>query len=173
MEGVPPEVIVAQKAGGSPGVGSSWAAEDLAFRELFARSSGIVTSLPPAAIAVSDVYNDHDHYAKTNLPLGHSQAWCARNGGANEVTIDLLEPRLVTGIALQGRAECDQFATRVELHTSTNGTTWTREGAYVGCFDNTTVVKRALPAARLVSFVKLKILEFHAHPSLRMDVLVV
>ena len=173
MEGVPPEVIVAQKAGGSLGIGSSWGAEDLAIRELFARSSGIVSSLPPAAIATSDVHDDHPHHAKTNLPLGHSSAWCARNGGANEVTIDLVEPRLVTGIALQGRAEANQFATCVELQTSTNGTTWTREGRYVGCFDSTTVVKRALPAARLVSFVKLKIVEFHGHPSLRMDVLVV
>ena len=173
MEGVPPEVIVAQKAGGSLGIGSSWGAEDLAIRELFARSSGIVASLPPATIATSDVHDDHPHHAKTNLPLGHSHAWCARKGGANEVTIDLLEPRLVTGIALQGRAESDQFATRVELHTSINGTAWTREGVYIGCFDNITVVKRALPAARLVTFVKLKILEFHDHPSLRMDVLVV
>jgi hypothetical protein len=85
----------------------------------------------------------------------------------------LLEPRLVTGIALQGRAgKANQYVTRVDLHTSTDGTTWNHEGIYVGCFDQNTVVKRALAAPRQVSFVRLKILEFHGHPSLRMDVLV-
>ena len=171
MEGVPPEVVVAQKARLLPSHTSSKFAMEVASHEL-SRSAGIIHSLPPGAIVASQVHDGHADHQVTNLPLGHSQAWCGKNGEINEVTVDLLGPRLVTAISLQGTAEHNQFVKRFELETSSNGSVWNKEGVYTGCFDNTTVVKRPLQTPRWASFVKLRVLEFHGHPSTRMDVLV-
>jgi hypothetical protein len=58
----------------------------------------------------------------------------AGRGGAdslNEVTIDLLEAQLVTGIALQDRASSSaQWPTLVEIETSRDGTMWHCEGRF-------------------------------------------
>ena len=174
MEGFQePQVVVAQKASQLPSHAGSKLAAEVAKHELFSRSTGIIHTLPPAAIVASHVADGNpNHHGVCNIPLGHSQAWCGKKGQINEVVLDLLEPRLVTGIALQGRAEYNQFVTRFELETSTDGTTWNLEGMYAGSFDNTTAVKRQLQTPRLASFVKLRIVEFNGHPSMRMDVLV-
>eukprot|EP01048_Picozoa_sp_COSAG05_P004097 COSAG05_NODE_209_length_14039_cov_138.574892_7_plen_180_part_00 len=177
MEGVPPAVVVAQKAGGAAptammGGGLPF---EVANHDLFSRSNGILSTLPLAAISASDTYNDREDHGVGGIQLGNAQgtsAWCGKKGAANEITIDLLEAQLITGVALQGRASCAQWPTLVEIETSRDGTTWHREGNFVGVFDQTTVAKRPLQCPRFASFVKVKIMTFHGHPSMRMDVLV-
>ena len=182
MEGALPAVVIAQKAGG---VAATMMGGGLPFEvanhDLFSRSVGILSTLPLAAISASDTYNDQEDHGVCGIQLGNTQdvaAWCGKKdaSAANEVTIDLLEAQLVTGVALRGRGTYThgqmQWPTLVEIETSRDGTTWHREGRFVGVFDQTTVAKRPLQCPRLASFVKVKIVTYHGHPSMRMDILV-
>ena len=184
MEGVPPAVVVAQKAGGGDGsvMGNSGLPFQVANHDLFSRSVGILSTLPAAAITASDTHHEDTHHSVANIQLDCGTgvgAWSGEQGGHNEVTIDLLEAQLVTGIALQGRNPSaaahqghSQWPTQVAVQTSRDGVTWHPEGSFVGAFDATTVVKRPLQCPLLASFVKVKIVAFHTHPSMRMDILV-
>ena len=173
-------MVIAQKAGG---VAATMMGGGLPFEvanhDLFSRSVGILSTLPLAAISASDTHNDQEDHGVCGIQLGNTQgisAWCGKKdaSAANEVTIDLLEAQLVTGVALRGRGTCGQlqWPTLVEIETSRDGTTWHREGRFVGVFDQTTVAKRPLQCPRLASFVKVKIVTYHGHPSMRMDILV-
>ena len=89
-----PQVVIAKQAG--CGSSSGHLAVELDKYDHFKNSAGVLASLPPGAITVSDVHDGNAHHGPGNLPINRAQAWCAKKGSPNEVTIDLLEPRLVT-----------------------------------------------------------------------------
>ena len=78
-------------------------------------SKGIIDELPVAALRSSDDHNENHGVGGIRLnKTCMAHAWCGRTGQLNEVTMDMLSPFLVTAVALQGRANHDQWPTKVK-----------------------------------------------------------
>merc|ERR1711920_235898 len=101
-----------------------------------------------------------------------SHAWCGLAGGTNEIMVDLTTPTLVTGVATQGRGDDHaQWVTKYSIETSENGFTWIAHGVFSGNFDVETICYSRLEHPVFARFVKLNVLLYEDHPSMRWDVL--
>jgi len=143
---------------------------------VYSSSSGIVMTLPDGAFSATS-RADHNHaamYARIGAPRVHgkSHAWCGTNKRDEAITVDLTTSHLVTGVATQGRGDSDQWVTRYSVETSKNGEIWENQGIFLGNFDRNTVCRRRFKKPVLASFVRFKVLNFHMHMSMRLDVLV-
>jgi len=135
---------------------------------MFSRSHGIVRALPDKSFRVTDVHSSdyHPHF----LRMGSTNRWVGKLGGKNEVTIDMTSSFLVTGVATKGFG--NQFVKRYTVKTSQNGFVWRSQGLFLGNFDGETVCKVQFDRPVRARFVKLTVMKYQHHPSLRMDVLI-
>ena len=147
-------------------------------QKLFENSRGIILSLPNGALTASDSYNANHGPAYAKLGAAKvkdcSHAWCAKSVG-DHLTIDLGTSKVITGveIASRGKGGCqNQMITKFNIKTSINGIDYTDQGDYIGNYQELISVKRKLRRSVIASFVRITILEYKVHPSLRVDVLV-
>ena len=144
-------------------------------QKLFYGSHGIVNKLPDSSFTANQSYNGQ--HGPENCRIGaakkgnNSWGWAAKANG-DYITIDLLESYLITGIATASRGDCGQWTTKYSIQISSNGIDWVDNGQYIGNFEKTLVVKNKLLNPMPGRFVRLKILSYNSHPSLRLDVLV-
>lgn len=144
--------------------------ESIKYQEYFDRSRGIIQSLSDSSLTVNAVYdNKPDLYGAKHARIGSSISWIATKIGDN-ITIDLEKSYVVTGISTQGRANTKQWITEYRVETSQNGLDWIDQGRFRGNNDFTTVCTRKLSKPAVASFVRVTILKYNGHPSLRLDV---
>lgn len=170
---------MAQQVQPTGGLGGTFIGNPCVTR-LFDLSAGIISKLPDRAITSSDSHTNQNGvvYGPENCRIGGAKhpkkahSWCGQVGGANEITIDLLSSHIVTGVVTQGRGDSAQWVTQYSVQTSENGIDWMDHGRFIGNFDQNTQCKRKLRQAASASFVRFKVLQYHSHPSMRLDVLV-
>eukprot|EP01084_Bolivina_argentea_P238187 400168_1 len=139
----------------------------------FDKSLGIVTCLPDSAFTANASYSDDaKSYGPMHCRIGKSQiAWIAKSAG-DYIEIDLCKSYLVTGIATKARENCDQWVTEYSVETSEDGKQWENHGSFRGNHDRTTICTRKLKQSTVASFVRITILKYNQHPSLRLDIMV-
>eukprot|EP01084_Bolivina_argentea_P238186 400166_1 len=139
----------------------------------FDKSVGIITSLQDSALTANATYSDDaKSYGPIHCRIGQSKiAWIAKAAG-DHIEIDLCKSCLVTGIATKAREGSDQWVTQYRVETSEDGTQWTDRGLFRGNHDRNTICTRKLKQSTVASFVRITILKYHGHPSLRLDILV-
>jgi len=144
--------------------------------KMFHDSVGVLLKLPDKAITASDEINANHSpiYSRIGAPhiAGKSHSWVGKTGEPNEIMVDLTTSLMVTGVATQGRGDGNaQWVTKYSIDTSENGEVWTTHGIFVGNFDIDTICQSRLEHPVLARFVKLTVVEYVNHPSLRWDVL--
>jgi len=143
--------------------------------KMFHDSVGVLLKLPDEAITASDEHHENFSpiYSRIGAPpvAGKSHGWSGQVGEPNEIMVDLTTSLMVTGVATQGRGDSKQWVTKYSIDTSENGEVWTAHGTFVGNFDRDTICRSRLKHPVLARFVKLSVVEYHIHPSLRWDVL--
>eukprot|EP01103_Thecamoeba_quadrilineata_P014996 TRINITY_DN4605_c0_g1_i1.p1 TRINITY_DN4605_c0_g1~~TRINITY_DN4605_c0_g1_i1.p1 ORF type:complete len:183 (+),score=15.01 TRINITY_DN4605_c0_g1_i1:65-613(+) len=136
---------------------------------------GIESGEIPNEFITASSQHDDNHQTKNsrlNYAGPGSHAWCAKNEkGANHwIQIQFPSTFFVTGFAIQPRGDHDQRVTKLSVSYSLTGINWVDTEAYLG---NTTPlktpVKRDFKQPFRASFVRINILEYHGHPSLRCE----
>ena len=104
-------------------------------------------------------------------PSGGAHAWAAlHNNNQQYLQVDLGKETLVTGVATQGRADCDQWVTRYKLSYSLDGMRWVQLGQeFDGNLDRNTVVRHRVGPFRC-RHIRFHPIAFHAHTSMRAEV---
>ena len=101
---------------------------------------------------------------------GHSSAWCAASSDKNAwIEVNLGGSYLITGVSIQGRGDSNQYVTKFRVLYSNDGINFLNISEFRGNNNNTTVEKRQFPIPIYAKFIRIQILEFHEHPSLRFD----
>jgi len=139
--------------------------------ELFSGSKGITDTLPDSAFWATD-NTDSNHAAKFAAfnKAGH---WSGVKTKPNQITVDLMTSYIVTGVATkQSNPHNNEWTTRYSVETSENGRDWISLGTFKGNFDKKNICKSRFKTPVLARFVKLIVIEYHVHPSLKFDVLV-
>jgi len=143
--------------------------------KMFYDSVGVLLKLPDEALTATDSL-DSNHgpiYSRIGAPAvsGKSHAWVGKTGKPNEIMVDLTTSMLVTGVATQGRGDSSQWVTKYSIETSENGADWIDHDIFGGNFDTDTICRSRLEYPVLARYVKLAVVEYVKHPSLRWDVL--
>merc|ERR1719419_267315 len=157
--------------------GDKYIPEVMWLLRLFSRSNGIAFDLPQEAFSATNSYssnrlpkfapiNKHDVYA------AKQDFWAGLKGSHNAVTVDLMTSYLVTGVVTQGNTHGSQWVTNYSVQTSDDGHIWVSQGAFVGNFDGQRLCKVRFSKPVLARFVKFTVVNYHGHPSMKVDVLV-
>ena len=129
-------------------------------------------------ITASSHYNqDHSvRGCKLNKTMtnGHVSAWCA---GASDkenpwIQVDLGEVYWINAVSLQGRGDNQypQYVTKFRIRYSPNDENHLRNlDVFEGNYDNTNVVKRTFKEPILARIIRLYVLGYSGHPSLRWE----
>ena len=100
----------------------------------------------------------------------HSSAWCASDSDKNPwIEVSFPENYLITGVSIQGRGDCDQYVTKFRVLYSSDGINYLNISEFEGNSNNTKVVKRQFSIPIYAKYIRIQILEYHNHPSLRFD----
>ena len=106
------------------------------------------------------------------MPSGHSSSWCAASSDAGNtwIQVDLGSEYLINAVSLQGRADCAQWVTKFRIRYSlTNENDLRNLDEFEGNKDNTSVVKRYFREPIRARIIRLYVLGYNAHPSLRWE----
>jgi len=143
---------------------------------LFSKSRGIIHDLPDGSLTATGSHSSPylPKYARIDETevRGNGVAWAGITGSHNVLSVDMKTSYLVTGVATQGRADLGQWVKRFSVRTSENGTKWVSQGIFNGNFDQLSVCRVRFNSPVLARFVKFTVLDYHHHPSMRVDVLV-
>jgi len=143
---------------------------------LFSKSRGIIHDLSDGSLTATGSFSSAHlpKYARIDETEIHGNgiAWAGIKGSQNALTVDMKTSYLVTGVATQGRADEHQWVKRFSVMTSEDGTKWASQGIFNGNFDYLSVCRVRFNSPVLARFVKFKVLDYHNHPSMRVDVLV-
>jgi len=144
--------------------------------DIFHDSRGIVDTLPDEAFTCTAEFNanhgcKYARISRDRVP-GMSHGWCGKTDVTNEITVDMTTSVMVSGVAIQGRGDSDQWVTSYSIETSEDGYNWKNNGKFKGNFDRDTICESRLDLPVLARHVKLRVLEYHVYPSMRLDVLV-
>ena len=127
-------------------------------------------------ITASSQYNDNHSVkgCKLNKAMtnGHKSSWCpASNDCENPwIQVDLGEEYWINAVSIQGRGDMAQWVTKFRIRYSLTGENNLRNlGVFEGNKDNTTVVKRYFKEPVLARIIRLYVLGFNEHPSLRWE----
>ena len=125
-------------------------------------------------IRASSEYNS-DHSVKGGqsnkiMENNHSSAWCASASDKNPwIEVSFPENYLITGVSIQGSGDCNQYVTKFRVLYSNDGINYLNFSEFEGNSDNTTVVKRQFSIPVYAKYIRIQILEYQEHPSLRFD----
>ena len=103
---------------------------------------------------------------------GHASAWCAAdNDKVNPwIQVDLGSEYWINAVSLQGRGDCAQWVTQFRIRYSlTDDNNLRNLGVFEGNKDNTSVVKRYFKEPIRARIIRLYVLGYNSHPSLRWD----
>jgi len=143
---------------------------------LFSKSRGIIHDLSDESLTATATYSSAflPKYARIDETEVHGNgiSWAGKAGSQNVLAVDMKTSYLVTGVAVQGRADAAQWVKRFSVLTSDNGTKWVFQGTFIGNFDQLSVCRVSFKSPVLARFVKFSVLDYHNHPSMRVDVLV-
>jgi len=143
---------------------------------LFSKSRGIILDLPDGSFTATATHSSDfpPKYARIDETEvdGNGRAWIGKIGSLNVLTVDMKTSYLVTGVAVQGRVNTKQWVKRFSVLTSENGTKWVSQGTFNGNFDHLSVCRVRFISPVLARFVKFIVVDYHSHPSMRVDVLV-
>lgn len=125
-------------------------------------------------IHASSVYNENynEKGCKLNvmMPSGKASAWCAKAEDKNPwIEVDFDIALLIDAVSIQGRGDYNQYVTKFRILQSPDGKHFIHLQEFEGNKDNTSVVKRYFNKPVLTKAIRLQILEFKEHPSLRFD----
>ena len=102
---------------------------------------------------------------------GHASSWSAGNDKENPwIQVDLGGEYWINAISLQGRGDSNQYVTKFRIRYSlTDENNLRHLDVFEGNKDNTTVVKRYFKEPVLARIIRLYILGYENHPSLRWE----
>ena len=104
------------------------------------------------------------------MPKEHSSAWCASQSDKNPwIQVNFGTKLLITGVSIQGRGDCNQYITKFRVLYSNDGHNFFNISEFKGNTDNTTIVKKSFPIPVYATIIRIQVLEFFGHPSLRFD----
>ncbi|XP_019643162.1 PREDICTED: ryncolin-1-like [Branchiostoma belcheri] len=122
----------------------------------------------------------HEHCPIPHSRLNSVISWCALANDVNEwLQIDL-GLAIVSGVITQGRGDLNQWVTSYKLQFSTGGASgnWTTyqesdgvDKVFPGNVDNTTPVRHLLQSPVTTRYVRLVLVTWHGHISMRVEVL--
>jgi len=147
---------------------------------LFSKSRGIILDLPDGSFTATATLSSTflPKYARIDETEVHGNghgngiAWAGKVGSQNVLAVDMKTSYLVTGVAVQGRADAAQWVKRFSVLTSENGSKWVSQGTFNGNFDHLSVCRVRFKSPVLARFVKFIVLQYHGYPCMRVDVLV-
>ena len=102
----------------------------------------------------------------------HSSAWCAAGSDLENpwIQVDLGSEYWINAVSLQGCANCNQYVTKFRIRYSlTDENNLRNLDVFEGNRDNTSVVKRTFKEPILARIIRLYVLEYANHPSLRWE----
>lgn len=119
----------------------------------------------------------HIKYARLHQPNG--RAWCAGRKAAGEwVLVDLGVPAKVTGLLTQGKADDEEWVTSFELSYSLDAYHWhyakdiyNNKKVFQANVDSHDTRHNYVEPPVVGRFVRLHVLDWHTHPSLRLELL--
>ena len=127
-------------------------------------------------ITASSQYNDNHSVkgCKLNKTMtnGHASSWCAASNDCENpwIQVDLGEDYWINAVSIQGRGDASQWVTKFRIRYSLTGENNLRNlGVFEGNKDNNTVVKRYFKEPVLARIIRLYILGYNEHPSLRWE----
>ena len=106
------------------------------------------------------------------MPSGFSSAWCAgENDKENPwIQVDLGSEFIINAVSIQGRGDYNQYITRFRIKWSNTDERGLRHlDEFEGNKDNTTIVKRVFREPIRARFIRLIVLSYYGHPSLRWE----
>ena len=103
---------------------------------------------------------------------GHVSAWCAADNDKENpwIQVDLGSQYWINAVSLQGRGDCAQWVTQFRIRYSlTDENNLRNLDVFEGNKDNKTVVKRYFKEPILARIIRLYVLGYSQHPSLRWE----
>ena len=120
----------------------------------------------------SSHYNSNHSVKGCKLNSGTSSAWCAgENDKENPwIQVDLGSEYWINAVSLQGRGDCNQYVTKFRIkYSRTDENNLRNLDVFDGNKDNTTVAKRYFKEPIRARIIRLYVLEYKNHPSLRWE----
>ena len=102
----------------------------------------------------------------------HASSWCAAGSDLENpwIQVDLGSEYWINAVSLQGRADSNQYVTKFRIRYSlTDENNLRNLDVFEGNKDNTSVVKRTFKEPILARVIRLYVLEYVNHPSLRWE----
>lgn len=103
--------------------------------------------------------------------LNSDDGWCSLNGDTHHwLQLDFGKIDVIAGVAIQGRACCDQYVTAFSVKVSQDGTTWKslRCGlAFQGTTDMHSITERYFDESVVARYVRVYPEQWHSYPSMR------
>ncbi len=125
---------------------------------------------PPTAFSFSSTHSSCSN--ANGAMIDGNGGWCTANGGIGTMTIDAGYVRPITGVATQGRSDADQWATKFDIATSTDGSIWATAGLqYPGNTNRNSVVRTLLSPAVDARYVRITVTAWNGHSSMRAGLL--
>ena len=103
---------------------------------------------------------------------GQASAWCAAGNDKENpwIQVDLGSQYRINAVSLQGRGDCAQWVTQFRIRYSlTDENNLRNLDVFEGNKDNTSVVKRYFKEPILARIIRLYVLGYYSHPSLRWE----
>ena len=127
-------------------------------------------------ITASSEYNENHSVkgCKLNKVMknGHASAWCAASSDCENpwIQVDLGSEYWINAVSLQGREDCEQWVTQFRIRYSlTNENELRNLDVFEGNKDNKSVVKRYFREPIKARIIRLYVLGYKSHPSLRWE----
>ena len=128
------------------------------------------------SITASSEYNSNHSVkgCKLNKTMsnGHSSAWCASGSNLENswIQVDLGSEYWINAVSLQGRGDCEQYVTKFRIkYFLIDENNLRNLDVFEGNKDNTTVAKRYFKEPIRARIIRLYVLEYKNHPSLRWE----
>ena len=102
----------------------------------------------------------------------HSSAWCAAGNDIENpwIQVDLGNEYWINAVSLQGRGDGEQYVTKFRIRYSLTDENGLRNlDVFEGNKDNTNVVKRVFKEPVLARIIRLYVMGYKNHPSLRWE----
>ena len=111
-------------------------------------------------------------YYPVNGKLNSSTCWCPSSADKDNhpwIQVNLKNEKFMTSITLQGRTDCNQYVTKFRVLYSKDGINFEHLETFNGLTSNTETKKYWFSIPILCKSIKIQVLKYHEHPSLRFD----
>ncbi|CDW91374.1 galactose-binding domain-containing protein [Stylonychia lemnae] len=145
------------------------------FQSQVIKVAAVASGFPLSASSEDDPsHSVHRAMINYNKVREGASTWCAAENDTNQwVQVCLIQPKLVTGVALQGRQNATQWVTRFKVMYSLDGSTWTNHEngqEFEGSMDQNTVVEVKFKESFVARSVRIVPIQWHEHISMSFEV---